>query len=301
MKRPNRAGVLLRGCSTAVWLAVGLWLPASAQSGPSTAAAEPPAGAASAPESPPAEPRAKRRDSFEGAVGLILAHRPAFSGSSDRQLKPELAGFVRWGRFSLSGAGGFTTKAQYDVERGLDALLVRRERLRVNLGFRFDPGRRESASDQLTGMGNVRATVLARLGLRWEPAPHWAVNLGTSFDALDRVGGYVVSGSVSRTFALGHGQRVILGAAVSGASDRYMQTWYGITPAQSVASGYPAYEASGGLRDMSLSATWRIDINDRWAGFAGLSASHLFDAAARSPLVRQRDGAGVSAGLARRF
>jgi MipA family protein len=241
------------------------------------------------------------RRSVEGAVGLILAHRPAFSGSSDRQIKPELAGFVRWGRYTLSGAGGFTTKAHDDVERGLDALLVKREHLRVNLALRFDAGRRESESDQLQGMGNIPATVRARLNLRWEPAPYWAVNLGSSFDTLNRVGGYVVNGSVSRTVPLGGQQRLILGASVTGAGDRYMQTWYGVTPAQAAASGYAVYEAPEGLRDASASATWRNDFDAHWAGFATVSASRLLGPAAASPLALQRNGYGLSVGLARRF
>lgn len=277
-------------------LASAAWVPAWGQpAGPST---EAPAPAASEPTAETARERPRR---FEGAVGLILAYKPAFSGSSDRQVKPELAGFLRWGRITVSGAGGFTTKAQDDVERGLDALLIKREHLRVNLALRFDAGRQESDSDDLAGMGNVPATVRARLGLRWEPAPLWSVSLSSSFDALNRVGGYMVSGSVSRTFVPAPRQRVILGASLTGAGDRYMQTWYGVTPAQSAASGYAVYDAPEGLRDLSLSATWRMDFDDHWAGFASLGASRLLGPAADSPLVRQRSSAGLSVGLARRF
>lgn len=267
---------------------------AQAGTGPSTAAPEPdPAVGRDTP--PPA------RRNVEGAVGLILAYRPAFSGSSDRKVKPELAGFVRWGRYTLSGAGGFTTRTQDDVERGLDALLIKREHLRVNLALRFDAGRRESESDQLQGLGDIPATVRARLNLRWEPAPYWAVNLGSSFDALNRVGGYVVTGNLSRTVLLGGQQRLILGASVTGAGDRYMQTWYGVTPAQAAASGYRAYAAGEGLRDVSASVTWRDDITPQWAGFASANVSRLLGPAADSPLARDRSGYGVSVGLARRF
>jgi outer membrane protein len=281
-----------RHAGIASGLVLAAWAPAWGQGGPSTEA--PPAAAE--PVTPPQRPRR-----FEGAVGLVLASKPAFSGSSDRQLKPELAGFVRWGRITLSGAGGFTTRSQHDVERGLDALLLRRPGLRVNLALRFDPGRRESDSEDLAGMGDVRATLRARLGLTWEPAPQWSVSLASSFDALHRVGGYTVSAGVSRRFDLGPRQRLLLGAALSGAGDRYMQTWYGVTPAQSAASGYAVYDASEGLRDVSLSATWRADFDAHWAGFASLGTSRLLGPAADSPLVRQRRGGTLAFGLARRF
>ena len=301
MKRLTSAPRWRRGC-----LAGGLILAAGAPAAAWAQAAAGPSTEAPAPEVAPAvqepQPAPKRRaDRFEGAVGLILAHRPAFSGSSDRQLKPELAGFLRWGRITVSGAGGFTTKAQDDVERGLDALLVRRGALRVNLSLRFDPGRQESDSGDLAGMGDVPATVRARLGLRWEPAPLWSVSLASSFDALNRVGGYMVSGSMSRSVVVGPRQRVILGASLTGAGDRYMQTWYGVTPAQSAASGYDVYDAPEGLRDLSLSATWRTDFDERWAGFAHVGVSRLLGPAADSPLVRERNGNSFSLGLVRRF
>jgi MipA family protein len=246
-------------------------------------------------------PAAGAASKFEGALGLVMAYKPAFSGSSDRQIKPQLAGFIRYGRITLTGAGGFTTRRQDDVERGLDAELLRRDRVRVNLSFRYDPGRSESESEQLRGMGNIKATVRSRLGLRWEPAPQWSLSLATSLDALGNGGGYTVEANVSRTFLLDARQRVILGAGLVGAGDRYLQTWYGVTAEQSARSGYPVYKPSEGLRDVHTSATWRIEFDPQWAGFTSLGATRLLGAAADSPLTRQRNGYSISAGIARRF
>jgi MipA family protein len=256
------------------------------------------------PADPPAEPAAgsaSATSKFEGAVGLVLDYKPAFSGSSDRKVRPHLAGFLRYGRFTISGAGGFTTKRLDDVERGLDAELVRREGVRVNLALRVDQGRRESESDQLKGMGNVRATVRTRLGLRWEPAPQWAVSLATSVDSLGHGGGYFADTGISRTFVIDAQQRVILSASVAAGGSRYMQTWYGVTEQQSAASGYPVYKPGTGLRDAGTGATWRIEINPQWAGFTSIGASRLLGPAADSPLTRQKNGWSVSAGIARRF
>ena len=259
---------------------------------------EPEAAAAPAPAP---ENVVKAVPKFEGALGLVLANKPAFSGSSDRKLTPQLAGFVRYGRFTLTGAGGFTTRRQDDVERGLDAELLRRDRVRINLSLRYDQGRSESESDQLTGMGNIKHTVRSRLRLRWEPAPQWELSLASGLDLLGTGGGYTVEAGVSRTFVVDARQRVILGAALVGAGDRYLQTWYGVTAEQSARSGYPAYEPSGGLRDVHTSATWRIEVNPEWAGFASIGASRLLGPAADSPLTRQRNSHSISAGIARRF
>lgn len=269
-----------------------LWLtwPMAALAQPSTAS-----------EAVPAAEAAPAARNFEGAGGLVMSYKPAFSGSSDRQWKPELAGFLRWGRWTLSGPGGFTTRAQDEVERGLDTLLLRREGLRVNLALRYDPGRQESDSADLAGMGDVPATVRARLGLRWEPAPLWSVNMAANFDAFGRGGGTLVQAGVQRRIDLGERRRLVLGAALQGGGDRYMQTWYGVTPTQSASSGYLPYRAPGGLRDVALSAVWRAEFDDHWAGFTSLGVSRLLGPAADSPLVLQRNAASLSVGLARRF
>lgn len=293
-----------RSCAALCLLCAGLAAAQDADkgapaAGPSTQAAAPnPSPDARSPDSQPPSPRQSK---FEGAVGLILSYEPEFSGSSTFKIKPNLAGFIRYGRFTVTGGGGFTTKRQDDVERGLDTELLRRSNLRVNLALRYDPGRRESSSDELAGMGSIRSTVRARLGVRWEPAPLWQLSLGTSADIFGRGGGYTVSGGLSRTIPLGGSQRLILGTGVTGAGDRYLQTWYGVTAAQSATSGYPVYLPKEGLRDWSVGATWRTEINSDWAAFASTSATRLLGPAAGSPLVRQRDSWGLSAGIARRF
>lgn len=285
--------VVLSAVLWALLLAPAAW----AQAGPSTAPEAAPAIAASAPAPAASAPRQR----FEGALGLVLSHEPEYSGSSRREFKLEPAGFLRWGRITLTGSGGFTTRAQDDVERGLDALLLRRKSWRVNLSLRLDRGRKESESSQLEGLGDIRSTLRARLGLRWEPAPSWQLNLSSSFDLLDRVGGYLITAGASRSFRLDEHQRIVLGASVSAAGGGYLQTWYGVTPQQSDDSGYPVYRAGDGLRDLNLSATWRKEFNPQWAGFASVGASRLLGSAAHSPLAHRRGGASASLGVARRF
>ncbi|HET9820249.1 MAG TPA: MipA/OmpV family protein [Burkholderiaceae bacterium] len=247
---------------------------------------------------PPSSPSA---DKFEGAVGLLLAYKPAYSGASDFKLKPEVAGFLRYGRFTVTGAGGFTTRRQDDVERGLDAELVRRDDLRMSLSLRIDPGRQEADSPALSGMGDIRLTVRARLGVRWNVGKQWQLSLGSSVDALNRVGGYLVEAGVSHTIPIDAQQRLILSAGVSGAGDRHMQAWYGVTAAQSAASGYPVYTPREGLKDAGIGITWRTELGPQWAAFAGASASRLLGGAADSPLTRKAEGWSMQAALVRRF
>lgn len=293
-----------RSCAALCLLLCGAAAPQEADKsaapvGPSTqdAAATAPPAAASA--SQPVQ--VERPSKFEGAIGLILGYEPEFSGGSNSRVKPTLAGFIRYGRFTVTGAGGFTTKRQDDVERGLDAELVRRGKVRINLSLRFDQGRQESDSDELAGMGDIKRTVRARLGVRWEPVPNWQLSTALSSDILGREGGYTTSFGVARSFPLTSTQRLVVGGSLNAAGDRYLQTWYGVTVAQSATSGYPVYTPRSGLRDVGVGVTWREEINSDWATFVSTSASRLLGPAADSPLVTRPNGWGVSAGIARRF
>ena len=232
---------------------------------------------------------------------MVVAYRPAFSGSSDRKLRPNLAGFVRWNRITLTGAGGFTTRQHDDVERGLDAEVIRRGKFRANLSLRLDNGRNASDSVQLAGLGDIEPTLRGQLSLRWAFAPLWQMSLAANGDLLGKQGGVTTGVGLSRTLPIDARQRLILSAAATLGNSRYMQTWYGVSPSQGAASGLPVYEAGAGWRDIGGSAIWRVDFNPDWAGFCGVSASRLLGPAAASPLAFERSGATWSAALVRRF
>jgi outer membrane protein len=241
---------------------------------------------------------------FEGAIGLTLRHGAAFPGSADMGYHLTPAGFLRYGRLTLTGAGGFTTRSADEVERGLAAEIARRGKLRLSLGLRFDPGRSDSDSTELAGMGDIRSTVRARWSARWDPNPHWRVVAGISGDLLGHGGGIVSDVAVTRRWAWGAGESFALGAQLGIAGQRYMQNWHGVTAAQSVSTGLPAYEAGAGLRDLQLSVVWRTELQGRgqpFGAFVGAGHSRLLGSAADSPLTRQRSVNTASGGVVWRF
>lgn len=241
---------------------------------------------------------------FEGAAGLVLSHGPAFPGSADVRYHFTPAGFLRYGRLTVTGAGGFTTRASDEVERGLTAELARRGATRLSLGLRFDQGRKVSDSADLLGMGNIRSTIRLRLLARWDPDPQWRLTAGASADALGHGTGTAYELGATRRWDLGHGQSWALGASLGAGDARYMQAWHGVTPAQSSQSGYAPFDAAAGLRDAALHAIWRTELqvlNEPVGVFVGASASRLLGSAAQSPLTRQRTHAVFNAGAAWRF
>jgi outer membrane scaffolding protein for murein synthesis (MipA/OmpV family) len=237
----------------------------------------------------------------EGAIGLLINHSPTFPGAGDFKTRIRPAGFIRWGRVTISGAGGFTTKREDDVERGLDTELVRRDNLRASVALRFDNGRLETDSPYLAGMGKIRKTVRARLGVRYDIDRNWQVVAATSLDILGHGGGASADLSLGRSWRLTPKTEWIMGTGISMGNARYMQAWHGVTPEQSAASGYPVYEPGAGLRSVGLSGTLRSEFAHRWAGFAGFGYSHALGAAADSPLTRGKNALQFTGGVAWRF
>ena len=239
---------------------------------------------------------------WEGAIGPVFNLNPQYSGSASRKLSVVPGFYLRYGRVSISNASGFVTRRNKDdVFRGLGLDLRSDERLRLNVSLRLDRGRRSADSEGLAGIENVRTTIRARSSATWQFDHGFKAAVGWSADLLGRGGGNFVD------FGVSHDRRwsefTTWGVAVgaSAADRRYMQSYYGVSESESVASGHPVYQPGPGLRDVGIGTSWRTEINDRWVGLWGASVARLIGTAARSPLTTQPQQWGLNAAIAWRF
>ena len=238
---------------------------------------------------------------WEGAIGLSAGLRPEYSGSSTRVTKLTPAVFLRYGRWTITNASGFVTRRADDVVRGLGLDLVNDSRMRVNLALRFDAGRSESTSTALSGLGDIKPTVRARMNLGYRLDGPWRLGASWSVDAFGRGGGNFGDLSGGWEHHLGPRTVVNAGLSLSAAGERYMQTYYGINAAQAARTGYPEYEPRAGLRDIAVNIGLRTDLGADWILLAGAAATQLLGPAAASPHTASRSGWGINAGVARRF
>lgn len=247
-------------------------------------------------ETPPPEPR------WEGALAANLLFGPTYQGSGQFGLKLRPGFFVRYGRFSFSQGASFVTRNQRDVVRGLGVdLSPPSDRLRIGMGLRMDSGRRESQDDSLRGLGDVPRTVRARITTSWTFDDGWRLAGAWSVDALGRGGGHFGEIGFGRERPLGEQSSWGWGLTATLGGRRYMQSYYGISPEQSAASGYPVYAPGSGLRDVAVFVNARTDLSPRWTLQAGIGASRLAGAAAESPLTERRNGWGMNVGTGWRF
>lgn len=250
---------------------------------------------------PPAPPPPAAASSWEGALGVTASYRPEYSGAARQVAKLSPALFLRYGRFMITNASGFVTRRADDVVRGVSMDVVRSDRLRITASLRVDQGRSENTSTALEGLGSIRPTIRLRMAASLRLEGPWRLGASVSPDILGKGGGYFADVGFGWEQKIATYTTLTLGSGLSFAGDRYMQSYYGISEEQAARTHYPVYTPRSGLRDASLFANLRHDLNPDWTVIGNVNTTRLLGPAADSPLTGRKSGWGVSAGIARRF
>jgi outer membrane protein len=189
--------------------------------------------------------------------------------------------------------------------RGLDDIRVRLfggERLQVGGVTGYITKRDQDDGDLLRGLGDIDGGLV--LGA------YSAFSLGAFiFDAaiLEKVTGdnagpeYRLGVETTRQVS----ERVKLGVrfGTTLASEDYMQTYFGVTPAQSRRSGagLPVYSPDAGVKDVFVQLGASVDLSDRWLLKAGARYGRLLGEAADSPVIQTENQVSGTIGLGYRF
>jgi MipA family protein len=235
---------------------------------------------------------------LSGRIGMGVATMPTYEGSPNRRTLagPELTLSYRsrdWGSVELG-------------QRGLIWNAVEAGRFRFGLVAQFDPGRKDKDTStlnptpgdkRLAGMGNVRASTEAGVGVGYGPV------MLVARQSLGERGhrGAQADLSVEFPWSLSDrfGLRFALGATWS---DRdYMQTYFGVTAGQAQTTSFSVYTPKSGLRKFDASVGAEYAMASRWKLQANVGFTRLGDDAAGSPLVGRRNGASAALAVAYEF
>ena len=85
-----------------------------------------------------------------------------------------------------------------------------------------------------------------------------------------------------------HCRYLSTGAGVTLVNAHYMRSLFGVTGAQSAASGYAVYTPGSGARDLRVNLALTYSINQKTSVTAAVSASSLVGDAKASPLTQKR-------------
>nr|WP_245163665.1 MipA/OmpV family protein [Burkholderia latens] len=177
----------------------------------------------------------------------------------------------------------------------------------VSAALGYDAGRADEnrfglpGSDHLKGMGRVPGSVL--FGLRAGVKLLDGGELTIAVDAPVTHASRGLSGHVDLAvpiFEAGRHALVATGSVHAG-TGRYMQTFYGVTDAQSLASGFRPYSTSGGVDSATLSLAWNWDVSRHWAVRATGGFTRLLGRYGDSPIVQTRSNYYGMAGVTYKF
>ena len=96
-------------------------------------------------------------------------------------------------------------------------------------------------------------------------------------------------GNVGADFVKRDGDKWLfsVGPRATLSSSKYQQAYFGVSPAASLSSGLPVYEADGGLMAVGLASGYLRQLSRRWGISTYAKYDRLVADAARSPIVRQ--------------
>jgi outer membrane scaffolding protein for murein synthesis (MipA/OmpV family) len=175
---------------------------------------------------------------------------------------------------------------------GLGFNFLRGDHYQVGVAMAYDLGRQEKEDyANLRGMGNISAAPVAKLYGSWVLSRKFPMILrvdarqfiGGAQGAVGDAGVYLPLPGSSKTFVMFAGPSITL------ADNHYLQTLYGVTPAQAAASGHPVYEiphAGTSAAGVGFSATKFV--TDHLLLNADAALNQIRGSPAHSPLVERR-------------
>ena len=89
------------------------------------------------------------------------------------------------------------------------------------------------------------------------------------------------------------------GAELKGGDSKFTDTYFGVSDAESVSSGYRAYNPGGGFYEANVNVEARYMLNENWAVLGRATYGRLLGDAADSPLVQDKNQPEISVGIVR--
>lgn len=213
----------------------------------------------------------------KGAVGLAVISTPSYVGSRQRRTMAVPVFDYRWKNGFFAG-----------TSNGLGYLFDSAPNIQYGLRVTADFGRKASRSVALNGMGDIDAAAEFGGFFNYFVSPQVSLTSSLRYGAGNDNKGMVVDLGANYAVQLAPQWRSAVGVAASYVNAKTMQSAFGVTPAQSVTSGYAPYSPGAGFRDVRASASLNYFVNRQWAVTGAVSAGALQGDAKRSPLVRDR-------------
>jgi outer membrane scaffolding protein for murein synthesis (MipA/OmpV family) len=218
-------------------------------------------------------------------VGGGVDFDPRYEGSKRYWTPPSVIVDIRYRDIAFASDG-----------EGIGVNILRGQNYRAGVAIGYDFGRDHHVQHRLAGLGNVDPTAEAKVFAEYF-FKAVVVNadvrkgLGGNNGVVGDVGFYVpLPVPFVEHFYLFTGPSVTL------ADDKYMDSYFSVSPEQSARSIFPPFNARGGLYKSGWGLTGVYELADHWWLEAEGAWQYLLGGAARSPIVEDRSefNAGVN-------
>jgi outer membrane scaffolding protein for murein synthesis (MipA/OmpV family) len=223
-------------------------------------------------------------------TGIAIEPRPAYEGARNYTTLAGPVIDIRYRDIYFASVG-----------EGIGLNFIRGENYRVGVSAGYDLGRRESQDlNVLKGLGNIEVAPVFKLFGSYVVSKQFPLVMRADVRRIvGGAGGWV--GDVEAYLPLpGSSQKLVMfaGPSVTFADQRHMQTTFGVDESQSNASGYPLFEAHGGMNAAGFGFSATRFLSSRWLINANLAVNRLLGSARDSPFTHQRQELNGPAALA---
>jgi outer membrane scaffolding protein for murein synthesis (MipA/OmpV family) len=218
---------------------------------------------------------------FRTILGAAADLAPIYDGARDYRTKGGPVINIRYKDIAFLSTG-----------EGLGYNFLRGDHYQFGVAMAYDLGRKER--DDLTnlhGMGDIGAAPVAKIFGSYVLSKKFPLILrvdarqfiGGAQGAVGDAGIYMPLPGSSKTFVM------FAGPSITWATHHYLQTLYGVSPEQSLASGHPAYEiAHSGSAAIGAGFSATKFLTPHWLLNIDAAVSQIHGYPAQSPIVESR-------------
>ncbi|TEA77218.1 MipA/OmpV family protein [Allopusillimonas ginsengisoli] len=227
---------------------------------------------------------AAENDHVKIGVGAVVS--PRYQGSDENHVEPAPVVDVRKGRFFASSGDG------------LGVNIIETPRFTVGAGVNWMKGYDDS--DVPDGIGKLSNALGGRLFVSTRLAGS-IITLSATQAITKSERGLLANLRVSYPYSVNERLKIIPSVAANWASDKYMDSYFGISAEQSANSGLARYSPSAGFKDFSLRVAANYNVSKHWSVVGAVGASRLVGDAVDSPLVKRKTQVSGILGVAYTF
>ncbi|MEL7446537.1 MAG: MipA/OmpV family protein [Pseudomonadota bacterium] len=245
---------------------------------------------------PPGIPADSVFDETWATVGIGVAASASYRGSDDYRVipLPVVQGQIEGVRIQTRGPGAT-----------LNFIPEKRDELSFSAGpaFRFRNDRASQIEDEVVELAGELDTAL-EVGLAAGvsvpgvliPVDRLSFDVEARWDVLGAHDGRVIEPRISLFSPLSRGAAASIGLSAEFVDDNYADYYFSVSPAQSLASGLPEFEADGGLQSLGANVFLAVDLDGNAfnGGFSVVTIggyTRLVGDAADTPYTSERGSA----------